>query len=243
MPMVARNGLAVLLASLLAFPGYGDPSAVGSFTGGQSASIRGVSLSPGATVFSGDAIEVGTGGSARIALAGGSQVQVGQESQIRLEKTSNRVQLFIDRGIASFRTGGDSGVEALLADATIRSADGTPAVGIVQIRSPQAAVIAAQKGALVISIAHDGKNVVLREGDGAEVTLAQDTQQTEQQKNKKKKPAGVALPAGSMSTGKVVLIAAIIGGVATAIGLLLAQNETQQSDKDKCNAVSPFKCP
>jgi len=242
MPMVARNGLAVLLASLLAFPVYGDPSAVGSFTGGQSASIRGVSLSPGATVFSGDAIEVGTGGSAHIALVGGSQVQVGQESQIRLEKTSNRVQLFIDRGIASFRTGGDSGVEALLADATIRSADGTPAVGIVQIRSPQAAVIAAQKGALVISIAHDGKNVVLREGDAAEVTLAQDTQQTEQQKNKKKR-AGAAVPAGSMSTGKVVLIAAIIGGVATAIGVLLAHNETQQSDKDKCNAVSPFKCP
>ena len=242
MPMVARNGLAVLLASLLAFPVYGDPSAVGSFTGGQSASIRGVSLSPGATVFSGDAIEVATGGSARIALDGGSQVQVGQESQIRLEKTSNRVQLFIDRGIASFRTGGDSGVEALLADATIRSADGAPAVGIVQIRSPQAAVIAAQKGALVISIAHDGKNVVLREGDGAEVTLAQDTQQTEQQKNKKK-PAGAAVPAGSMSTGKVVLIAAIIGGVATAIAVLLAHSETQQSVKDKCNAVSPFKCP
>ncbi len=52
------------------------------------------------------------------------------------------------------------------------------------------------------------------------------------------------MPAGSTWTaGKVVTIALILGGVATAIGFLLGQNEVKLTQTQKCTAVSPFKCP
>ncbi len=73
---------------------------VGSVLRSQSARVRGVDLRPGSTIFSGDAIEVGPHGSARIALPDGAEVQVFENSEVRLTKTSVSIQLTIDRGQA-----------------------------------------------------------------------------------------------------------------------------------------------
>ncbi len=239
---MGRQALALLLVLLLAFPAWGDPVVVGNVASSQSATVRGTTLAPGSTIFSGDTVEVGTRGSAWITLTGGAQVKVGENSQVRLAKTTDSIQLIIDRGGALFRTAEKSPVEALLGDATIRSADSLPAVGIIIVHDAQSAVIAAQKGMLLISTAHDSKNVTLREGERAEVTLVPQ-QDTDQDKNKKKK-GGAAVPAGSsLTAGKAVLIAAILGGVTTAIARLLSDQETKHTTTDNCNAVSPFRCP
>ncbi len=240
---MCRQALALLLVLPLAFPAWGDPVVVGNVASSQSATVRGTTLAPGSTIFSGDTVEVGTSGSAWITLTGGAQVKVGENSQVRLAKTTDSIQLIIDRGGALFRTAEKSPVEALLGDATIRSADGLPAVGIIIVRDAQSAVIAAQKGMLLISTAHDSKDVTLREGERAEVTLVPQ-QDTDQDKNKKKKKkGGVAVPAGSLTAGKAVLIAAILGGLTTAIARLLSDQETKHTTTDNCNAVSPFRCP
>ena len=251
--MFIRQALALLLVFTLAFPVWASPTVVGNVASSESATVRGAALTPGSTVFSGDTIEVGPKGIARIALTGGAQVQVGGNSQVRLTKTSDTVQVTIDRGLAAFLTTEKSGVEAILGDATIRPANAMPAIAVINVRSPQEAVIAAQKGSLWITTAHDSKTVTLKEGEGAEVTLSQDKTQDnspqtqtpeEEKKKKKKKPAGVIPPAGSTWTvGKVVTIALILGGVATAIGFLLGQSEVKLSQTEKCTAVSPFKCP
>ncbi len=170
--MFARQALALLLVLLLAFPAWGDPNVVGSVASSEAATVRGTNLTPGSTIFSGDTIEVGAWGSAWITLTGGAQVQVAENSQVRLMKTTASIQLTVDRGGASFRTLEKSPVEARLGDATIRSADGLPAVGLINVRNAQSAVIAAEKGTLVVTTAHDFKTVTLREGEGAEVILA-----------------------------------------------------------------------
>ena len=242
---MCRHALALLLVLLLAFPAWGDPIVVGNVASSQSATVRGTTLAPGSTIFSGDTVEVGTRGSAWITLTGGAQVKVAENSQVRLAKTTDSIQLIIDRGGALFRTAEKSPVEALLGDATIRSADGSPAVGIIIVQDAQSAVIAAQKGMLLINTAHDSKTVTLREGERAEATLVPQ-QDTDQDKNKKKKKRGgaVVLPAGSsLTAGKAVLIAAILGGLTTAIALLLSDRETKHTTTDNCNAVSPFRCP
>ncbi len=232
--MVRRQALAVILVLLIAFPAWGDLSVVGNVAGSQSATVRGASLTPGSTIFSGDTIEVGPHGSARIALTDGAQVQLAEQSQVRLAKSADKVQLTIDRGLASFRTAEKSGLEALLGDATIRSANAMPTVGIISVRSPQSAIIAAQKGALLISTAHDAKSLTLREGEAAEVKLV-----PEQDKDKRKGAA--AAPAGSWTAGKVVILAVILAGTVTGIGVLLGQSEVQLSQTEKQNAVSPFR--
>lgn len=250
--MFIRQALALLLVLMLTFPAWASPTVVGNVASSDSATVRGAGLTPGSTVFSGDTIAVGPKGTARIALTGRAQVEMGGNSQVRLTRTSDTVQVTIDRGLAAFLTTEKSGVEAILGDATIRPANAMPAIAVINVRSPQEAIIAAQKGSLWITTAHDSKTVTLKEGEGAEVTLSQDktqdnspqTQTPEEEKKKKKKPAGIILPAGSTWTaGKVVTIALILGGVATAIGFLLGQSEVKLSQTVKCTAVSPFKCP
>jgi len=234
--MFSRQLLAVLLALVLAFPAWASPNIVGNVSSSESATVRGTNLTPGSTVLSGDAIDVGARGSAQIMLVGGAQLRMLEDSQVRVTRTAKVIQVSVQRGVASFRTPENSSLEALLADATIRSADGLPAVGIISVRSPQSAMIATQKGTLLITTAHDSKSVTLHEGDAAEVTLV-----PERAKDKDK--GGGPAPAGSATAAKVAIIAIIVGGGITAAALLLGRRETQLTTQQKCNSVSPFKCP
>lgn len=234
--MVVRQALALLMVLTLAFPAWGDANIVGSVASSQSATVRGAELTPGSTVFSGDTINVGTRGGARIALPGGAQVQMGENSQISLNRADGRIQLAIARGLVSFRTAEKAEVETLLADATIRSADGLPVIGIINWRSPNSAVVAAQKGVLLITTGDESKSLTLRAGEGAELTLAQDKDQENEKNKKKRRAAGGYWPAS-----KVVAAALILGGAATAIGILLGRGEVDQANKG--NAISPFRFP
>jgi len=210
--MLTRQALAVILLQLLAVPGWGGPSVVGNVASSRSATVRGTRLTPGSTVFSGDVIEVGPQGSARIALTEGAQVQVAEKSQVRLTKSADRVQLTIDRGLALFRTAEKSGVEVLLGDATIRPANDMSTVGILSVRSPRLAVIAAKRGALVVSTARDSKSVTLEEGQGMDVML---------------------IPGASTPNGT-----AILGGTVAASGLLGAVLSVNDP-KGGCSEESP----
>ncbi len=236
--MFARQALALLLGLLLAFPVWGDPNIVGSVASSHSAMVRGTNLTPGSTIFSGDTIEVAARGSAWITLSGGAQVQVAENSQVRLTKETESIQLTVDRGGASFRSLEKSPVEARLGDATIRSANGLPAVGVVHVRSAQSAIIAAEKGALVIATAHDSKSVTLREGEGAEVILVEQNDQ-----GKEKKDKGGAVPAGSTKSRRRVAIVFILAGATTGIGALVGRRDPGHTTPENCNAVSPFRCP
>lgn len=248
--MFARQAVALVLIAALAFPAWGNPSIVGNAARSQSATVRGTALTPGSTIFSGDAIEVGPSGSAWITLPGGAQVYIAQNSLVYLAKTEDTTQLVVDRGAVSFRTTEKSRVEALLADATIRSVNDMPAVGSVAVRNPQSALIAAEKGMLVITTEHNASSVTLREGEGAEVVLRESKdndepkgKDPEEEKKKKRRRGGaIVLPAGSWSLGKVVLISAIIGGAVTCIALCRG-DEPSHTVPDNCNAVSPFRCP
>jgi len=240
--MFARQALVFLLVLTLAFPAWAAPTVVGNVASSESATVRGTALTPGSTVFSGDTIDVGPKGIARLALTDGAQVQMAGNSQVRLTKTSDTIQLTIDRGLTAFLTTEKSAIEALLGDATIRPANGTAAIGVINVRSPETAVIAAQKGTPLISTAHDSKTVTLREGQGAEVTLAPDNAQPTPEE-KKKRRGGAAVPAGSWSAGKVIIIGAILAGVATGVGFLLGRNEVDLTQQQKCLVVSPFRCP
>jgi hypothetical protein len=244
---MARQVLAALLALLVTFPAWGESNVVGNIVSSQSATVRGTSLTPGSTIFAGDSIHVGPQGSAWITLAGGGQVRVGENSLVSLDKMPEKIQMTVHRGIASFRTAEKSPVEALLGDATVRSADGLPAVGVISVRDPQSAFIAAEKGTLLITTEHDSNSVTLREGDGAEVTLVLQ-QDTDQEKEKKKKKGGAATAGsapsgGSLTAGKAAIIGAIVAGVAVGIAIGLLNQEPSNTVNNNCNAVSPFRCP
>jgi ferric-dicitrate binding protein FerR (iron transport regulator) len=228
--MYSRKLLACLLVLLLAFPAWANPTVVGSVVRSEAASVQGVRLATGSTLYSGDTIHVDAGGAARIALPDGALIQLTENSLVQLARNDATTQLIVDRGSLAFRSTEKSPVEALLGDATIRSADDNLAVGIIQMRGPDAAVIMAEKGRLSIQLAHDGSLTTLREGEGMEVRLVADTAEAQ----------SGPTPAGRSRRRRVILLAIILAGAMTAIALLLAN---QEPELNNCNAVSPFRCP
>ena len=73
---ILRQSLAFVLTLAIAFPAFGDANGIGQALETQGATVRNIVLQQGATLFSDDTVSVGDSGSARIALAGGSQVEL-----------------------------------------------------------------------------------------------------------------------------------------------------------------------
>lgn len=240
--MMARRGLAALLIALLAVPAVASPantsragaSPIGTISQSDFAIIGGAGALAGTTVFSGDVLEVGPRGSAGILLHGGMQVRVSSESRVRLKElagVAKGVELEIFSGAARFRVSEASGVVARLADATVRARGGKPAVGVVSVLSKKSALIAAEKGELLVSTAHDAKSVTLREGEAVEVTLAEAL------------PQGGATGARGLTGRQVAILGGVIAAVLTAIVLMRAFDNRNLTNQQKQDAVSPFKFP
>jgi hypothetical protein len=85
---------------LLAVSVGAKPTPIGTVTSCTAATIHGTSLVPGSTIFSGDAIDVGPGGSAWIAAPGGAQVRVFENSAVSFTSNENSIEVIVTRGVA-----------------------------------------------------------------------------------------------------------------------------------------------
>lgn len=236
--MIARQLLASVLVGLLASPAWAATNPVVGMAGpSQEASVRGAGLLPGTTLFSGDIVQVGARGDAALSFGRGSMVRLSEETTLRLDKSDNRIAFELVRGRVAFRSSEQLPIEAHLADANIRSANGLAAVGVMAFRTPKLVVVTAEKGSLLISTAHDAKNVSLREGESVEMRL--DAQQ--QGGGGDSRAAGAAAP--GLTHGQWMAVAIISGAVALGVGIAIATDEFGLSDSQKQNLVSPFQFP
>jgi hypothetical protein len=247
--MMARRGLVALLVALLAVPAAASPSTgspavatpIGIFSYSDSALIGGAGALAGTTVFSGDIIEVGPRGSAGILLHGGMQVHVSAASRLRLKELAGAKQIELEMfsGAARFRTCEASPVLARLADAVVRAKGADPAIGIISLLSRTKAMIGAEKGELLVTTAHDGNSVTLREGDAVEVTLVDPPAPAPGKPQGTNKTTG----AHALTGPQVAILSVVLGGVAVGVGLKLAMDNKGLTDLQKQNMVSPFKFP
>ena len=235
--MAFRKVLVGFLMVVIASPVWGGAEVVGSIASSNAATVRDTKLTPGSTVFSGDAISVGVNGATRIAFANGAQAEVLGNSVVRLTKAGNSIQMVVDRGKASFHTSGGKDMEGLVADASIRAADGSETSAFIQVLGEKHAIIAAQKGALLLTTAYDGKMYTVREGEAAELSVAPDPEQ----QGGGAIPAGKAAPRMSVSKKVVVWTVIVVGGAAAITAYLLSRRETTQSATTLANEISPSK--
>jgi len=234
---ILRQCLAFVLSSVLVFPAFGKSNAIGQAVYSESATVRDSSLETGSSLFNDDVVSVGDKGIARIAFAGGGQVEVFDGSAVRFARNGPVVQFFMVAGSASFRSEPGSEVETLIADATIRSAQGLATAGLIRLESPDSAVVVARKGTLEITTLHDPKAVLVAEGSAARITLVPDP---EPQQQGGAVPAGKSTPLGSPSEKKLALIALLIGGGLLITGIILATREKPKEENVIINEVSPF---
>ena len=234
--MLWRKGLAGFLMVLLASPLWGGAEPLGNITASNGAAVRGTKLTAGSSVFSGDAISVGENGAARIALASGAQAEVLSNSVIRLTKAGEKIQMAVDRGQASFHTSGSNVMEGLLEDASVRPVDAGETSAVIQVLSATHAVIAAEKGTLLVATASDGKTYTVREGDAVDLSVAPAGQQSGGPAH-----AGKAAPPFSSPKNKVIWIVAAVGGVTAITAYLLVRREGRLSSTTIQNEISPTK--
>ncbi len=234
--MFMRQLLSILLVAVLTAPGWASLGSVAGTVGtSQAATIRGAGVIPGTTIFSGDQVVVGAKGDASISFGRGSMARLSEETSLRVLKVDNRIALQLERGRVSFRSSEQLPVESRLADASIRSANGLMAVGVVSIRSANSAMIFAEKGTLLVATAHDSRSATVREGESVEVKLGPAPQPYVT-------PSGA--PAGSgISAKNWVIVATIIGAATLATGLIISANENRLTCPQKINLVSPFNFP
>ena len=98
--MSKRSAACLCIFLLLAVSVRAKPVPIGTVSSCKAASVHGTSLVPGSTIFSGDAIDVGPGGSAWIAVPGGDQVRVFENSAVIFTSNEKSIEVTVTRGLA-----------------------------------------------------------------------------------------------------------------------------------------------
>ena len=235
--MALRKILVGVLTIVMVSAAWGGGAPLGNVTSSSNATVRDTKLTSGSTVFTGDVISVAGHGGARLSLTGGAQAEVLAESSVRLTMTDNKIQMAVNRGQASFHASGENGISALVADATVVPAGKSETSAVIQSLSETHAIVAAQKGALLITTAHDGKVYTVPEGKAADLTATDDPQQ-----GGGAVPAGKAAPRVSVNKKKALIwTVAIVGGGVAVTAYLLARRETGLTPTQIGNEISPKK--
>jgi len=232
--MFGKQAVAALLVLLLAFPVWAtlpENNIIGNVTRSEFAMVRGTELATGSTILSGDTVHVNPAGVALISIAGGSQIQISESSQVLFIKDNQQVEFGLESGSLMFRSVEGSPIVAHLADATIQAVGGS-AVGLLDFRSATSALIAASKGALEVRTAHDNYAVTLHEGESVSVAVVPDPEP----QNRRTRGGGY------WGKGHIILLAAAIILTTILIGEILAHLENHQTSQQKCNKISPFTC-
>ena len=247
---VALLVLVLAVPSSYALPARPNPALpMGVIVSARAAQVDAAPANSGATLFEGNTLSVAANGSARLLLNGGMQVNVGGESQIELRRTSEgAIRLAVLRGAAQFRTSAASPVVGTLADLTVGPSGAMPAIGRIVMVGTRTAIVKADKGELLVSTAHDGKSVILKEGAGLNINLvpaptastagAQGSRQRSD--TNPQQPQPTATTAGSLSGTKAALIAIIAGAAVVGASFALLAGRNDLSNQEKQNLVSPF---
>ena len=104
--MYTRRWAVITLVVLLSAAVDAKPVPIGTVSSCKAATIHGTNLVPGTTIFSGDTIHVGAQGSVWIAVEGGGQVQVSENSTVVLTKSPDSIRVTGDRGQAQTNSKG-----------------------------------------------------------------------------------------------------------------------------------------
>jgi len=228
--MVLRKVLALIVASLMAVPGWaGSAPTIGTVQGSNDAIMRGTNLVLGTTVYSGDQIQVGLHGNAWIALPKGGQVILSQSSMATLRRgsASDPIQLVVDRGFAKFRRSVGSPVEGVLADATIRPSNDN-GVTYINVIDSSNALIGAEKGSVVVTTPTGATTIP----EGMALTV----RMTDAQAQSSTMSANSSSSSNNGKARKILIGALIVAGV-TAAALAINAGEPSQNP----NVISPYR--
>src|SRR5436309_929597 len=151
--------LFVLLLALASIPAFAGSAVVGSVAGSMNATLGGQPLLPNSVIFSGDSLKVRDGATV-IALASGSRLVFGRETEARFLREGNGVTVLLGEGSVSvYHPEGSAEVRVNANNVSIAPAPGFKTLGEVAMLN----------GAIMVT----SKEGLLRvEGNGSPVEVA-----------------------------------------------------------------------
>ena len=232
--MTTRKFLAALLAVLCVPPAWGGTAPLGSVTLSTESSVRDTKLAQGSTIYSGDVISVADKGVTRVVFHGGAQAEILSQSAVQISEEAGSPQLVVESGQASFRTSGGSLLSARVADATVRPLNAEQTYAVVRSLSETRAIVSAQRGSLLLTVAPEGKTYTLLEGQAADLVASDDPQQ-----GGTPNPAGKS-PVPTIRKKPVLWTVIIVGAGAGVAAYLLSRREPKTAPTNLVISPSSF---
>ncbi|MGH9356627.1 MAG: hypothetical protein ACRD10_10905 [Terriglobia bacterium] len=198
----------LLLGMVSAAPIFAGSAALGTVAGSVNASVSGQALLPNSTVFTGDQLQVNDG-AAVIALANGSRLTLGSQTQAQFLKQADGVAVSLAKGnVSMYHPAKGSNLAVDAASWSITPGQGYKSVGEVAMLNG-AVVVTAKEGSLQVQ----GNGRTLAVAQGKTITLVPKTAAMPQTAGTQKLVSG----GGSVvpvATVTVDVVAGILGGLA-----------------------------
>lgn len=198
----------LLLGIVSAAPIFAGSAALGTVAGSLNASVSGQALLPNSTVFNGDQLQV-KDGAAVIALANGSRMTLGSETQAQFFKQSDGVAVDLAKGnVSMYHPAKGSNLAVNVQKWSITPGQGYKSVGEVAMLNG-AVIVTAKEGSLHVQ----GNGRALDVAQGKTITLVPKTAAMPKAGGTQKLVGGgsAALP---VATVTVDAVAGILGGLA-----------------------------
>lgn len=226
----------LLLGIVSAAPIFAGSAALGTVAGSLNASVSGQALLPNSTVFNGDQLQV-KDGAAVIALANGSRMTLGSETQAQFFKQSDGVAVDLAKGnVSMYHPAKGSNLAVNVQKWSITPGQGYKSVGEVAMLNG-AVIVTAKEGSLHVQ----GNGRALDVAQGKTITLVPKTAAMPQTGTSQKLVGGnTGLEVGALGVGAA---AAILGGVAMsragdARDAANAANSSAQNATSAANAAT-----
>lgn len=196
----------LLLGVASAAPTFAASAAIGMVAGSMNASVSGQALLPNTSLFSGDQLQVNNG-AAVIALANGSRMTLGSNTQAQFFKETDGVSVTLAKGsVSMFHPANGSNVAVNAQSWSITPGKGYKSIGQVAMLAG-AVVVTAKEGSLHVV----GNGRAIDVAQGKTITLVPKNAATPQAGTSQKLVGGsTALEGATLGVAGGSLIAAII---------------------------------
>src|SRR5437773_8662343 len=222
--LTSRALLFVLLLGLASIPAFAGSAVVGSVAGSMNATLGGQPLLPNSVIFSGDSLK-GRDGATVIALASGSRLVFGRETEARFLREGNEVTVLLGEGnVSVYHPEGSAEVRVNANNVSIAPAPGFKTLGEVAMLDG-AVVVTSKEGSLRV------------EGNGSPVEVAKGrTILIEPKAARAPAPQGAPAGGGPAGPGSATIISAAalgVGAMGAVVGFVSLSRSNDARDSAK----------
>jgi hypothetical protein len=215
-------------------------ASIGQVSANGAVDLRGVRINGDGTLFSGDRMNVGSGGYAKIALGSGPRVEVGAGSDVTVTREADKVQVNMASGNVSFKGDGQSPIHVRVGayDVTVPGS----ASGNVAYVGKDVFVVRVLTGSVTVRHTITKQSFSVQKGSDRLVSLQTGTVTQTFAQLASTAPAAVPAPpqqGSGLSKGGWIAVLGTIAGASAAIIVLATRNN--DSDDDAATRLAQVK--